>query len=262
MNFSNMLKRASRYATIALASLLFFNAATAYVQSARKGEYFQIVLYSIKAVDVAQTVSGIRAYDDIISADKVYQQNDVIYLAATIGVKNTALSEYKDLGTIKDRKIDLVFASDSVDLSLAKSANPMIVSSIYSGYDDQNIGLIGIPGIATLADDIIPLNSKVVSYDKKTNEARVTFKGRELNKTAAIDYINIGASINTDGTISIPALRAGDSKVRYAVGKTVYGYDYDAPREVQYTVILPGITKNKVDAENGGDFSAKLHLSR
>lgn len=232
-------------------------ASMAYVPDVTSSDEYQLRLDSVKAVNVQTAITGVRAYSDLLDTTAGYQVNDPIYIATTVSVLNLEKSKYQNLQSIDEKDIPVVIGSPSVDLSLAKYSNPIILSHIYSNVNETPIGTVS---------STIPI-SGVVDYDSSKNEVKLTFRGYEQNAVtwltgfSTTDYnkLYLTAAVQND-KIMIPALRARDGKTTVYLGATSYQYDWTAPEAMSYTVVLQGITKDNAGAAKG-DLYAKIQVS-
>ena len=254
------MKKKSASILAIILSTLYCISGMAYIQTPQKSQLTQVELVSIKAVDVSTSVTGVRNYSEIVDTNKIYQVNDVIILATTLEVKNTALDEYKHLKSIKDLDIDVIVGSDDIDLSLSNHSSPVILSDMYSGYNDASIASIAIPGYvqASQSQGVLDI-SGIVTFNKTQNELKFTVRGYETNRTQTVEYQNTAASIRS-GKIYLPALRAKDGREKIKVGNQEYVLDYTAPSSLKYTILLTGVTKEN-NHQKEGDYYARMLLS-
>ncbi len=243
--------RVERLLAPMMAILLFVSMATgfAFTATPERTDKSQLDLLSIKAVDVASTVSGIRAYTDLTDTKRNYQKSEVIYLAVTVEVKNLAKSGNSRLETIEGKNIEVAIGSTDIDFSLTKNSAPTVLSYIYSGDVESNIG--------TVATAMLGIGN-VVKYDKGKNEISFVVTGTPLYQTGSLNALNIGATTDEKGRIVLPALKAKDGATKIQVGSTSYNMPYSAPEALQYTVLLTGVVREP--SAKTGRFYAKMML--
>ena len=235
---------------IAMAILLALSVVSsmAFISRNDSSKSAPVEIISVKAVDLAAGITGIKAYTALVDSARTYSAGELIRIAVTIRVFNTwgnYSGAYRD-----DFKwcYDIFVTGDTVDLSYANYAEAVVTT-------DYTIG--GAP-IATIANDA----SAAVAYDEENNAITIFFMPAEHAIDMTTDMFALpGSTASNMFALNQNAAWVGDDPKTSAVEQypfiTMPWFCSDkvyAPKFIDYTVILTAMTEEA----SKGSLEAKL----
>lgn len=247
-----MKKTLSVVLAVVLALSMF--ASFAYVATPEKSNDYQLSLVSVKAVNVQDTAQGVRSYADLVDTTRIFQVNEVIFLAVTTEVKN--LEKYPKLKSIEDKDITVILGSPSIDLSYAKLSSPTLLANVWSGASAVDVATIGY---------VAPAGA-MLTYNKGANEIEWVFRGTSMygmtgssHNSAYMHLVTFDPEFKGD-KIYIPAIKLRNKETSWVLGGQTFDTKYEAPDAIGYTMVITGVTKDNEGAQKG-TFYAKLLIS-
>ncbi len=235
---------------VALALIMF--ASMAFTDTPSRSDSTQLSLTSIQAVTVQNTVTGLRDYANMTPSKKTYQKGEVISLAIEMQVKNIGKGYGQLLNSIADREIELYVGSDTIDLSYAKSAQPVICANLYDDFSSS----VGIPGYSSAGSFSTLDISGISSYNSANNTFSFGLIGQEKNAASFFDTASFAPAI-VNGRVRIAALKAKDGVETINIGGRTTAVNISAPDALEYTAILTGVVKQG----GAGKMYAKLQTA-